>query len=231
MDWIVWAAGYFEGEGCIFLKDGKYPRIAIGSTDPDVLAMFMMAVNCGNLNGPHSIGLRRDGTPKQPIYYFNICRRKEVEETALLLLPYLGERRTAKIKEVLSITDSIYKSEPCIAWAAGLYEGEGNITLQRGKYIYLSVKSTDIDVLDKFRDVVNTGNIYGPYTNHTNKNGKDNKPPYEFKMSNWNKVKLLTDQFLPYLSRRRREDIIKMMDHRPEAIREYNVSMKGKHKL
>ena len=36
-DDIIWLAGLLEGEGCFRLNDGKYPGIAVGMTDEDVI--------------------------------------------------------------------------------------------------------------------------------------------------------------------------------------------------
>jgi hypothetical protein len=48
-----------------------------------------------------------------------------------------------------------------IAWAAGLFEGEGTIVID-ARRVRLTVRMTDEDVLTHFRDVVG-GHVYGPY--------------------------------------------------------------------
>lgn len=54
-----------------------------------------------------------------------------------------------------------------MAWAAGLIEGEGCVTRQitsarsnRGSYWQLTVTSTDLDVLERLREVIGFGRIY-----------------------------------------------------------------------
>jgi hypothetical protein len=49
-----------------------------------------------------------------------------------------------------------------IAWAAGLFEGEGTIVDSTGS-VQLRVKMTDLDVLERLLDVFGVGDIYGPY--------------------------------------------------------------------
>jgi hypothetical protein len=49
-----------------------------------------------------------------------------------------------------------------IAWAAGLFEGEGTIVDSAGP-VQLRVKMTDLDVLERLLDVFGVGEIYGPY--------------------------------------------------------------------
>jgi hypothetical protein len=49
-----------------------------------------------------------------------------------------------------------------IAWAAGLFEGEGSITVSSGTP-RLQMKLSDAPVLVRFAEVVSVGKIYGPY--------------------------------------------------------------------
>jgi len=51
-----------------------------------------------------------------------------------------------------------------IAWAAGLFEGEGCITEVGGRFA-LTVTNTDEWVVQRFYDIVALGSIYGPYRN------------------------------------------------------------------
>jgi hypothetical protein len=54
-----------------------------------------------------------------------------------------------------------------IAWAAGLFEGEGSITHigRRGQSFELqvAVNMTDEDVVRRFDEIVDRGKVYGPY--------------------------------------------------------------------
>jgi hypothetical protein len=50
-----------------------------------------------------------------------------------------------------------------VAWAAGLFEGEGSITMS-GRYVHLQLSSTDEDVVWRFCEIVRAGRVYGPYT-------------------------------------------------------------------
>jgi hypothetical protein len=49
-----------------------------------------------------------------------------------------------------------------IAWAGGLFEGEGTITLVGSKYKQPSLRlgMVDLDIVERFRDVVGVGAIY-----------------------------------------------------------------------
>jgi hypothetical protein len=50
-------------------------------------------------------------------------------------------------------------------WAADLFEGEGSVYLNKGKYPYLCVRSTDEDVVRRFATITD-GNVSGPYGPH-----------------------------------------------------------------
>jgi hypothetical protein len=50
-----------------------------------------------------------------------------------------------------------------IAWAAGLFEGEGCIT-QSGGRLAVRLNGTDRTVIDRFCGIVGEGKVYGPYT-------------------------------------------------------------------
>jgi hypothetical protein len=49
-----------------------------------------------------------------------------------------------------------------IAWAAGLFEGEGCSTLSNGRPV-MRLNSTDEDTPRRFCEIVAAGKVYGPY--------------------------------------------------------------------
>jgi hypothetical protein len=56
-------------------------------------------------------------------------------------------------------------SETELAWAAGLFDDEGHVRLDRG-YIRVQIgQAHTTEVLYRFRDAVGMGTIYGPSTN------------------------------------------------------------------
>lgn len=50
-----------------------------------------------------------------------------------------------------------------IAWAAGLFEGEGCITQSSGR-LAVRLNGTERSVIDRFCAIVGEGKVYGPYT-------------------------------------------------------------------
>jgi hypothetical protein len=57
-----------------------------------------------------------------------------------------------------------------IAWAAGLFEGEGCIAMNQ-RTLVLRVVNTDEDVIERFWDIVGVGGMYGPYAQERNRDG------------------------------------------------------------
>lgn len=85
---IIWAAGFFDGEGCFKLanKQREKPtlQVSIGQIDRKVLDRFKDAVGVGVVRGPY------DESRKNPVYYYTA----NSGDAALILSklePYLSE--------------------------------------------------------------------------------------------------------------------------------------------
>jgi hypothetical protein len=61
-----------------------------------------------------------------------------------------------------------------VAWAAGIFEGEGCVTEMGGRFA-LVVKNTDEWVVRRFHAILGLGQVYGPYRN-SEKDGHRRKP-------------------------------------------------------
>ena len=58
------------------------------------------------------------------------------------------------------------RSRENLAWAAGLFEGEGSFSLNRtgdNLRCQAAVAMTDEDTVVRFRDILGVGKVYGPY--------------------------------------------------------------------
>ncbi len=97
---IAWAAGLFEGEGCVYKTANSsgsfYICLSLCSTDLDVVTRFFKIVGSGRMYGPY-----------QPRYLnaklkydWRSTRRDDTEKILNLLIPYLGERRLDRIREL-----------------------------------------------------------------------------------------------------------------------------------
>lgn len=101
VDSLAWAAGVFEGEGCIGVrkhaqyKDSVYSRMTISMTDADVIQRFRDAVGVGTVQGPHNYG-------NKPVYRWYVGTVKEVEALILRLAPWLSSRRLVQAVNALA---------------------------------------------------------------------------------------------------------------------------------
>ena len=98
MHTIEWAAGLFEGEGCISYKHGKYntyPRLYLKMTDKDMVEKFAEVVGYGNVNYVPTKKEWKDA------YAWEICKASEVRRIIAAMLPYLGLRRAYKALNIL----------------------------------------------------------------------------------------------------------------------------------
>lgn len=90
----IWAAGFFDGEGCISLRTGRnrkygnYLRVTITQTDVRPLERFLAAVGVGSIEGPR---LPTNGVGKKS-YRRYVCQRKaDVIGIFETLEPFLSE--------------------------------------------------------------------------------------------------------------------------------------------
>lgn len=100
---IAWAAGLFEGEGCIYFFRQKHHvlthvRMSVLMTDLDIVEKFCRIVECGKV-GPE----RRYGREHhKPAFMWQISNRTDIERLLLAFRPWFGERRGAKADVVLA---------------------------------------------------------------------------------------------------------------------------------
>ena len=95
---MAWAAGLFEGEGCIHVARDKYGQLSMSSTDRDVLERFCAVVGVG------AIYQRAQQKPHhKPAWQWGTGRLSDVQHVLGLLRPWLGVRRGAKADDVLAL--------------------------------------------------------------------------------------------------------------------------------
>lgn len=104
---IAWAAGLFEGEGCLRVSRNRRgnlsPMICLQMTDRDMVQRFKdILEGRGDVRGPWD-----KGPGRKPMYAVDICGRTDVKRVMQSFLPWLGTRRTAKAIEVLALIDTL----------------------------------------------------------------------------------------------------------------------------
>lgn len=106
---VAWAAGLFEGEGCIYVGHtrGDAPRVKmlLGMTDEDVVRRFTEIIGLGPHTGPHA--RRAQTASRKPSWEWRTSRSDEIETVIRLLYPHLGMRRRLKADEMLSALASV----------------------------------------------------------------------------------------------------------------------------
>lgn len=70
--------------------------------------------------------------------------------------------------------EKTYRRDQAVAWAAGLFEGEGFISATE-KTARVGIHMTDRDILERFREAVGCGTVYGPYDR-----GSNRKPMFQW---------------------------------------------------
>lgn len=174
---LAWAAGLFDAEGTTSLSQGRYLRAGLpqkGPTGvPDVLTRFQRAVGVGQIYGPRK-GLIYQWATTSPV--------RSVEAIAAIW-PWLSSVKRAQAQEAASasqrdeferrVSTSIGLShEETLAWAAGLFAGDGSLAVEKRKLrlgmrysLRMSVGQSGRsrpEVLLKFRDLMGVGHITGP---------------------------------------------------------------------
>ena len=102
-----------------------------------------------------------------------------------------------------------------IAWAAGLFEGEGTIYFNKARSIYrIGLKMTDEDVMEKFFKIAEIGNLYGPYTPKEKKlNGENKKDFWLWQCWQPSEVSAFLKMLLPYFGKRRAAKTIEALSY------------------
>jgi hypothetical protein len=104
---VAWAAGLFEGEGCVaFGQSGRKgsgksisAQIRLAMTDRDMVERFAQVVRVGALHRP------RRGRPNEKIIYgWAAYGFENVQQVIAMFWPWLGQRRRARAREVLLAT-------------------------------------------------------------------------------------------------------------------------------
>lgn len=104
-----------------------------------------------------------------------------------------------------------------IAWAAGLFEGEGAIIQRqrpRGKYTYLSLKMSDRDTVERFRNIVDCGNVREAGWEQS---VRGTKMLFVWQTGAWSDVNRIIDLFFPYLMMRRRRRAVTAISEDPRC--------------
>jgi hypothetical protein len=103
----------------------------------------------------------------------------------------------------------IMRTREELAYAAGLFEGEGTFTMGRpgvggGRQLHAVIKMTDREPLEAFQEAVGFGPLTGPFErNYSHSSGW--KPIFVWRVGSREQVQALIALLWPWLSPRRRQ--------------------------
>lgn len=101
---LAWAAGLFEGEGCIHVsvrKSGTHVlRLALSMTDADVVNRLGTIMQLGHVNEVAKHATWQDHWKTQ--YRWTVDRADHIQAVLAMFWPWLGERRKEKAREALA---------------------------------------------------------------------------------------------------------------------------------
>ena len=98
-----------------------------------------------------------------------------------------------------------------VAWAGGLFEGEGSFSFQsrsdrKAHYALARLSMSDEDVVRRFADVVGFGSVNGPYQYRP-----DRKPMFVWTVQGLERVQAFGAAVWPWLGTRRRTRLAEIL--------------------
>jgi hypothetical protein len=93
---VAWLAGLMEGDGCFFLNKHYGPRVQLTMTDFDVVRKARDKTGaCGSVREYQPVGGRK------PALKWEVSGKLAID-LMKKLLPHMGERRSLKIRELIT---------------------------------------------------------------------------------------------------------------------------------
>ena len=91
-----------------------------------------------------------------------------------------------------------------LAWAAGFFDGEGSVYTTKQPQILACVYQNTPEPLERFREVVGFGKIYGPYQTAT-------MPRYYWQVGTFGEAQQTFVLLYPYIGFQKREQFLKCL--------------------
>jgi hypothetical protein len=109
---IAWLAGLFEGEGSISIAKNGGTRLTIRMTDRDIIEKVDAIFPCTRIQTVTPKPARGYTNQPKTQYAWRISDPERVREILVLILPWLGKRRSDRAREVLDHLET----RPGIGW-------------------------------------------------------------------------------------------------------------------
>jgi len=104
----AWGAGLLEGEGCFSIHKRSNRRnsydcaIHCEMSDEDVVRKLRTVMGVGTVNLRLNKSGRRSDSIRKPTWIWSVQNKTDVLEVLLRVMPFLGDRRLAKAKQLLA---------------------------------------------------------------------------------------------------------------------------------
>lgn len=101
----AWAAGLFDGEGYIRIRDDRRVVLGLEMTDADIVHRFKNTfAGMGHIyNRPARVRPHSKSGKSKPTCVFEVGNGPDVEHILKTILPYLGVRRSDRAVEALDV--------------------------------------------------------------------------------------------------------------------------------
>lgn len=216
----AWAAGFFDAEGwaaAVKSRRGTRPVAQINQADafgvPEALTRFQAAVGAGRIGGPRRV------PGKINLYHWVASSRSDVIRTFEALVPWLctlKHEQFVRAVGTLVAPRGVASREEQLAWAAGLFDGDGSTCFAKHKthvgYVRAEMSLTqssrrgEPSVLLRLRDTVGVGHIGGPY------GGNERwEPVYRWKVHKLVEIEAVTHLLWPWLGAVKRAQAVKVI--------------------
>lgn len=95
---VAWLSGLFEGEGNIDHRGTGRACMTVAMTDEDVVRRCRSVTGYGTVCGPYNYAKYPD---RKPFWRWTVAKCDDVIVLLEAMLPYFGQRRAAKAREVI----------------------------------------------------------------------------------------------------------------------------------
>jgi len=130
---LAWAAGIFEGEGCISVSNDRRRRlkVSVSMTDRDVIEKFGHIMGLGSVRGPYMKAGLKDS------WQWEVTSSENVQAVLAAFWEFLCSRRKTKAVEAIKIASKVKNKDSIWCLRGHRLEGENLYITKRGSRLCL----------------------------------------------------------------------------------------------
>lgn len=130
---LAWAAGIFEGEGCISVstKGRRRLKLSVSMTDRDVIEKLSRIIGLGSIGGPYTkVGLKDN-------WQWQVTSSEDVQAVLAAFWEFLCSRRKAKAVEAIKLASQVKNKDSIWCLRGHRLEGDNLYITKRGSRLCL----------------------------------------------------------------------------------------------